>query len=515
MNGKRFSSLILLARQALFILGLVASASAAVAYARTHKPLRAAAATEIQLAKNVGRIMTLDELLTMSARMAASSADRSYEERYLANVDELDQLIKTTLALVPDDEVASAVRSTDEANQRLVGMEMRSFELDKTGRYDEAAQLVASDAYRADKSVYAGGMRQAFARLESLTASRTASFERKAIGFQITGVASLMVMLAAWALERRTRWREAQAHAVHLEATVERRTRELEIAHATVVKSARLAGMAEVAVGVLHNVGNVLNSVNVSASLIDRKVRASRASDLVKVSALLKTNESDLGKYLVEDRRGKLLPGFLATLGEHMVGEQTELVKELGSLTKSLDHIKQIVSAHQSYARPWSLAEKVDPVDIMEEALRIGGEGLAGPELRISRRYVDVAPITVDKHRLLQVMVNLVKNACAAVESTAREDRALVVTVDRAESDPRKLIMQVRDNGCGIAPENLAHLFEHGFTTKETGSGFGLHASALAAKALGGAISVQSGGCGAGATFTVSLPMDTTGVASL
>jgi signal transduction histidine kinase len=511
VSGIRIKNVVLLTRQALFILGLVASASAAAAYVRTHKPLRAAAATEHQLARNVGRIMTLDELLTMSARMAASSRDHAYEERYLANVDELDQLIKTTLALVPDEEVASAVRSTEEANDRLVGMEMRSFELDNAGRYEEAAKLVASDAYRTDKGVYAAGMRQAFTRLESVTAERTASVERRAIWLQLAGVASLAVMLAAWTLERRTRWREAAAHAEELTATVERRTAELGVAHAKLVTAARIAGMAEVAAGVLHNVGNVLNSVNVSASLIDSKVRASRAADLVKVTALLKANERDVGSYLSSDSKGKLLPRFLISLAEHMTGDQAELVAEIGTMNKSLDHIKQIVSAHQSYARPSSMAEKVDPIEVMEEALRIGGEGRGSSKLCVSRSYGELLPLTTDKHRLLQIMVNLVKNACAALDTTATEERLLAVTVDRAHDNPAKLIMQVKDNGAGIAPEIMPRLFEHGFTTKETGSGFGLHTSALAARALGGSIHARSDGRGTGATFTVSLPMDTIG----
>ncbi len=296
----------------------------------------------------------------------------------------------------------------------------------------------------------------------------------------------------------------------HLERRVADRTAELEALHAKLVEAARRAGMAEVAIGVLHNVGNVLNSVNVSASLIDARVRGSRATELTKVTDLLNKHSDDLGAFVTADAKGKLLPPYLTKLAEHLATEKADLIKELSSLTISVDHVKKIVSSHQSYAHPGSLTEVLNPAELMEEALLISSEDVKALDVRLERNYRVVPLVKVDKHKLLQILVNLVKNARAALEGD-RPDRNLSLTVDHHGDDPRRLIFQVRDNGVGIPPENLSRIFEHGFTTKDDGHGFGLHGSALAAKALGGSLRAESDGWGTGATFTVEVPLCGTG----
>jgi HPt (histidine-containing phosphotransfer) domain-containing protein len=214
-------------RQFAFLGGLVALLACAAGYVVMQRPLRESIGLERQLAKNVGRIMTLDELLTMSARMAASAHDAAYETRYNANVDELDRLIKSTVALVPDPGVAAAVSSTDAANLRLVDLETKSFELDKAGKYHDALKLIEGAPYRADKAVYANGMQQAFALLEKLTAARTAAVERWAILLQLAALLSLAIVITAWAQEQRERRRQAAAYAAELEVKVQERTSEL------------------------------------------------------------------------------------------------------------------------------------------------------------------------------------------------------------------------------------------------------------------------------------------------
>ena len=209
-----------------FLCGVAVLLGATAAYIWIQRPVRESIRLERQLARNVGRIMTLDEILTMSARMAAAARDSGYQERYNAHVDELDQLIRATVALAPDADVAAAVSSTDEANQRLIAMETRSFELSNGGRHEEALLLLESQPYRADKAVYAHGMERAFARLEKLTAAGRATMERRAIMLQILAVAALALVLGAWTMERGRR-RQAAVQTALLEATVAERTREL------------------------------------------------------------------------------------------------------------------------------------------------------------------------------------------------------------------------------------------------------------------------------------------------
>lgn len=214
-------------RHLAFVCGLVALIISAAAYVRVQHSLQKSVRLEHVLAKNVGRIMTLDETLTMSARMASSAKDASYESRYNAHVEELDRLIKATLELVPDAEVLRAVASTDTANTRLVEMETRSFELDKEGRYSDALALLEGAEYKTNKAQYAAGMTRAFSRLAELTADSTDDAERLATLLRIATLVSLLLVVGAWATEQRVQRKQAAAYASQLEATVAERTREL------------------------------------------------------------------------------------------------------------------------------------------------------------------------------------------------------------------------------------------------------------------------------------------------
>jgi signal transduction histidine kinase len=214
-------------RQLVFLAGLLLLLSSAAAYVWIQGPLGDAIALQRQLARNIGRIMTIDEILTMSARMSAAARDPGYEERYNAHVGELDALIKQTLAMVPDETAAKAVAATDAANLRLVDMETRSFELDKQQRHAEALVLLEGDAYRADKAIYAEGMRSAFERIEAITAANRARVAAWALLLQIAAVLALVVVVVVWLLEQRAQRRRAAAYASELEATVTARTAEL------------------------------------------------------------------------------------------------------------------------------------------------------------------------------------------------------------------------------------------------------------------------------------------------
>jgi PAS domain S-box-containing protein len=279
---------------------------------------------------------------------------------------------------------------------------------------------------------------------------------------------------------------------------------ELEAAHKRLIETSRLAGMAEVATDVLHNVGNVLNSVNVSCSLAVDRVKASKAASLSKVSALLEENRGRLGEFLVNDPRGQRIPGYLAALAEHYTGEQSALLQELEQLRENIEHIKQIVAMQQSYAKVAGVTETVSAGQLVEDALRINAAALARHTVQVRREFEETPPILTDKHRVLQILVNLIRNAKYALDDSGRPDRLMTLRIG-GDGDGHVKI-QVSDNGVGIPPENLTRIFGHGFTTRRNGHGFGLHSSALAVRELGGSIQAQSEGLGKGATFTLLLP---------
>ena len=331
----------------------------------------------------------------------------------------------------------------------------------------------------------------------------------------------------------------------------ERARVELEQAHHQLMAASRLGGMAEVATNVLHNVGNALNSVNVSANLVAERVRRSRVSKLGQLSQLLLDHEDDLSDFLTVHASGKAVPGYLAQLSEHLLAEQAATAAELESLRSNVDHIKEIVKMQQANARASGVLETVTIEELVETSLRLHGgsptEGGGGAhcETEIVRELAEVPRLTVDKHKVLQVLVNLLGNAnwaCKQAGEPPPDMQHPPGLIQRAQPDmqhphgliqkahpdmqhphgliqkahPRILLrvtsgsgfvrISVADNGIGIAAENLTRIFSHGFTMREGGHGFGLHAGALAAREMGGSLSVTSTGLGAGATFTLELP---------
>ncbi|HEX4343578.1 MAG TPA: PAS domain S-box protein [Verrucomicrobiae bacterium] len=278
---------------------------------------------------------------------------------------------------------------------------------------------------------------------------------------------------------------------------------ELAKTHKELLTASRQAGMAEVATGVLHNVGNVLNSVNISATCIADGLSKSKVYTLPKIVALLHEHEQDLGGFFTNDPKGKQLPGFLARLSDHIVAEREIMQRELAELQNHINHIKEIVAMQQNYAKISGLTETVNVVDLVEDSLRMHGGEWHRKNIQLVREFQATPSINVEKHKVLQILVNLLRNAeCACGVSDATEKR-IIVGITNGEG---RIKISVTDNGDGIRPENMTRIFSHGFTTRKTGHGFGLHSGALAAKEMGGALLVHSDGPGRGARFTLELP---------
>jgi PAS domain S-box-containing protein len=267
--------------------------------------------------------------------------------------------------------------------------------------------------------------------------------------------------------------------------------------------ASRQAGMAEVATNVLHNVGNVLNSVNVSASLAIERLKTSKGARLGEVAAMVEQNRADLPRFFSQDPRGQKLPQYLAALADNMNAERDLLLKELADLRANLDHIKDAVTMQQAYARRCGVLETVPVTELVDDALRMNTGALTRHHVALKKDYRDSPEITVDKHKVLQILVNLIRNAKYACDESGHADKQVMV---RIESVPEGARVSVIDNGVGIDPEVMGRLFGHGFTTRKSGHGFGLHSAALAASELGGSLKAVSEGVGQGATFLLTLP---------
>ena len=279
---------------------------------------------------------------------------------------------------------------------------------------------------------------------------------------------------------------------------------EVERVQKALMDASRQAGMAEVATNVLHNVGNVLNSVNVSASVVAERIKAGKGARLAEVAALIEQHQADPGKFFGSDERGKKIPRYLTALAAQLISERDALLKELADLRANVDHIREAVNMQQTYAKRCGVLEAVSVVDLVEDALRMNVGALTRHQVALQRDYRDRTQVTVDRHKVLQILVNLIRNAKYACDESGHADKKVIV---RTEATLDGVAISIIDNGVGITAEVMQRLFTHGFTTRKSGHGFGLHSASLAAGELGGSLKAESDGAGRGATFRLTLPL--------
>ena len=293
-----------------------------------------------------------------------------------------------------------------------------------------------------------------------------------------------------------------------LEERIETRTRELKDVQSQLVEAARRAGMAEVATNVLHNVGNVLNSVSTSAMLAKERLAGLRLEHVTRVASMLEENRARLGPFLTEDAKGRKIVPFLNQLGHHMRDEHQELRLLLDDVGRYTEHIGTIVKLQQGYARHSQVRQPVVLEELLDEAVRISEAALARHGILVERVLEPLPPVKTERHKVLMILINLISNAKYAMDEMPEGRRRLTLTLARAGGD--RVRLEVRDTGVGIAPELLTRIFQYGFSTREQGHGFGLHSSALAARELGGTLAVHSDGPRQGASFVLELPLHST-----
>ncbi|MBT8341589.1 MAG: HAMP domain-containing histidine kinase [Desulfatitalea sp.] len=280
--------------------------------------------------------------------------------------------------------------------------------------------------------------------------------------------------------------------------------REREKAQKTLISAARQAGMAEMVSNVLHNVGNVLNSVGVTTSNIQRRLVKSKTENLVHLADLIENQGDRLSTYLTTDPRGIKIPDYLVSLSRHLADEKAHMMKSVTALERHIEHVRDIIHLQQDYSRTRGLTESVAIAEIIEDALTLNTEPNAKYGIKVQKEFEPLSLCLIDRHRLLQILINLISNARHAMIISENRPRVIHVTLERHQAD--RIQIRITDNGVGIAAKNLTRIFQHGFTTRKEGHGFGLHSSAIAARELSGTLTVTSGGNECGATFIIDLP---------
>ncbi len=274
--------------------------------------------------------------------------------------------------------------------------------------------------------------------------------------------------------------------------------------HKQQLEAAHEAGKSEIAKSVLHNIGNVLTSLNVSAKLHVEKLAGSRSGNLGKAAKMLKEHEDDLATFFREHPQGRRLPGYLITLSEHLAEESRQMYLDAMSMVQHIEHMKDVISLQQLHGRASQVEEAVDLASLLEQSLALEGDLLRDREIQIEHHFADMPPIMLPKNLMLQVLVNLVSNARHAVSAAGVMERRILLYITQPQ--PGSVMVVVQDTGCGISKPNLQRIFTHGFTTRKEGNGFGLHHAALLVEEMGGTLKAQSEGEGHGASFVLEFP---------
>lgn len=277
-------------------------------------------------------------------------------------------------------------------------------------------------------------------------------------------------------------------------------------AQSQLVDAAHKSGMADMATGVLHNIGNILNSVNLAGEEIMRISSNSKISGLMKANELLE-NQENMAEFFANDDRGKKLPGYFMKMGKVLEGEISSINQEARDLIEKTTMMKEVISTQQAYAHSGFHNEQLSINELIEDALKIQIASLQKWGVKLNKQFGDIPACLGQKSKLLQVITNLIKNAKEAMSNNDQFNKPKEMTIETGVIEDKFAYIKVVDNGCGISQSQLSKIFSHGFTTKETGHGFGLHTSANAMTEMHGSLKVDSDGVEKGASFTLTIPL--------
>jgi signal transduction histidine kinase len=270
------------------------------------------------------------------------------------------------------------------------------------------------------------------------------------------------------------------------------------------IDTAHLAGKAELAIEVLHNVGNVLNSINVSSSMIMERLQQSVSTRMPAVVDIMEQQHDNIGEFINSDPRGQKLPVFFSLLSKELQKERKFMQEDINRLFMNVEHIKGIIRAQQVYSRESELLERVNLSELLDEALILYEDKIKQYKIHIGKSYTDPGLVVLSKHKLLQIISNLIANAIDSLLKASIREYKIELRMKLQED---QIIIEVEDNGNGISLENINRIFNHGFTTKSNHSGFGLHSCANLSTEMGGKLTVSSDGEGKGACFRLMFPL--------
>jgi PAS domain S-box-containing protein len=304
--------------------------------------------------------------------------------------------------------------------------------------------------------------------------------------------------------ERKKTEEELVQYRGRLEQLVAEKTRELKEAQDELVSRAMEAGMSQMAAIGLHNIGNAITPLNVLLEKLRDGELENISRFLQKCHGDLAGHAADLGHYVSDGQRGRQVFDYMGELIHSLSEHDKKQFDMLGRMDAALSYISQILTLQQYYASgSQEIKEQVDLNDLLEDAVRLQAGMLERRGIAVKRNFSESMPkLLIDKNRLMQVIVNLVKNSWEAIELQQSGLAKKVIEIKTfAEND--RLGFEILDNGIGIDPADIDRVLELGQSRKGS-SGFGLYYCKMFVENSHGKFVFFSRGLGKGASVKVA-----------
>lgn len=249
------------------------------------------------------------------------------------------------------------------------------------------------------------------------------------------------------------------------------------------------ASLADMAGGVFHNLGNVLNSLNISVLMIEGRLASSRLEGLNKLTDLIEEN-TETTDFFRTHPKGKHIPSYLKKLSGVLLEEADQVSKDILEVKQHVGHMKELIRVQQDLLKNRK-GERLDTIDlehVINEAVQITKVSITRHRIDVMIHCEPLISIVSDHHKILQILVNFISNGKQACEENEGTESKIIIR--GWSNDDEFACIEVEDNGVGISKEGFTRLFTHGFTTKANGHGFGLHSCKRLATELGGHIEI-------------------------
>lgn len=301
--------------------------------------------------------------------------------------------------------------------------------------------------------------------------------------------------------------RQLEDYSRSLEEKVMKRTKDLEEAQRIMVQQAHEAGLAEMAVGVLHNIGNAITPAQVAASMLSNQLTTSPLR-LRLDQSLSPLRDFLNGTQELSPQERQDYATLLRHLPASLIEEYDRAILELKGIRDKHHHIEAIIKLQMRYARITDHSGLVNITALAQDAINIAASDLSKRKITVTHHLEETPLVRAEETKILQVMVNLIKNSYEAMDSITDGKREIIITTGIQNDEKSWVVFSVKDTGCGFAPEEKNKFFTYGFSTKKRGSGFGLHSCANTIIASHGSIEAVSAGPGKGAEFIFLLPVE-------